>query len=81
MCNSTQTGNRIGRLVIVRKGRNVAALLDKILRAGEGRALKQLFKVAESVNSHESTFASMSGAQLREMTEKNLRSDFPMAKL
>jgi len=48
----------------------VAALLDKILRAGEGRALKQLFKVAESVNAHESTYSSMSDAQLREMTDK-----------
>jgi preprotein translocase subunit SecA len=47
----------------------VVAILDKILRAGEGRALKQLFKIAEAVNAQESRFAAMSDAQLREMTE------------
>ena len=48
----------------------MVALLDKILRAGEGRALKQLARIAEAVNEHESTFSSMSDAELREMTEK-----------
>ena len=47
----------------------MVAILDKILRAGEGRALKQLFKIAEAVNAQESRFAAMSDAQLREMTE------------
>jgi preprotein translocase subunit SecA len=46
----------------------VVAILDKILRAGEGRALKQLEKIAEEVNSHEVTFAAMSDDELRSMT-------------
>jgi preprotein translocase subunit SecA len=46
----------------------VVAILDKILRAGEGRALKQLEKIAEEVNLHESTFSSMSDDDLRAMT-------------
>jgi preprotein translocase subunit SecA len=48
----------------------VVAILDKILRAGEGRALKQLEKIATDVNAHESTFASMSDDELRSMTGK-----------
>ena len=48
----------------------MVAILDKILRAGEGRALKNLQKIADQVNSHEASFASMSDDQLREMTEK-----------
>jgi len=47
----------------------VVAILDKILRAGEGRALKQLEKIADLVNSHEATFVAMSDEQLRAMTE------------
>ena len=46
------------------------ALLDKILRAGEGRALKRLEKIAEVVNSHEKSFSDLSDTELREMTEK-----------
>ena len=48
----------------------MVAILDRILRAGEGRALKQLEKIAEEVNSHESTFVAMSDDELRAMTEK-----------
>ena len=48
----------------------MVAILDKILRAGEGRALKNLQKIADQVNSHEASFAAMSDDQLREMTEK-----------
>jgi len=48
----------------------VVAILDKNLRACEGRALKQLEKIANEVNSHESTFAVMSDGELRSMTEK-----------
>jgi len=47
----------------------VVAILDKILRAGEGRALKQLEKIADLVNSHEATYVAMSDEQLRAMTE------------
>ncbi|NDI24672.1 MAG: preprotein translocase subunit SecA, partial [Actinobacteria bacterium] len=48
----------------------MVALLDKILRAGEGRALKRLEKIADAVNSHENTFSKLSDFELREMTEK-----------
>jgi preprotein translocase subunit SecA len=52
------------------EGGLVVALLDKILRAGEGRALKQLARIADAVNSHEVTFSSMSDSDLRGMTVK-----------
>ena len=48
----------------------MVAILDKILRAGEGRALKQLEKIVVEVNSHEPTFAAKSDEQLRAMTDK-----------
>jgi preprotein translocase subunit SecA len=48
----------------------VVAILDKILRAGEGRALKQLEKIAVDVNAHEATFGAMSDDELRSMTGK-----------
>ncbi|MBM3656159.1 MAG: preprotein translocase subunit SecA [Actinobacteria bacterium] len=47
----------------------MVVILDKILRAGEGRALKQLEKIADLVNSHEATFSAMSDEQLRAMTD------------
>ena len=47
----------------------MVAILDKILRAGEGRALKQLEKIADLVNSHEATYVAMSDEQLRAMTD------------
>ena len=48
----------------------MVAILDKILRAGEGRALKQLEKIAAEVNAHEATFAAMNDDELRSMTGK-----------
>jgi len=48
----------------------VVALLDKILRAGEGRALKQLARIVTEVNSQEARFAALSDQELREMTPK-----------
>ncbi|MBM3720289.1 MAG: preprotein translocase subunit SecA [Actinobacteria bacterium] len=48
----------------------MAKILDKILRAGEGRALKQLEKLVVLVNAQESRFASMSDQELRGMTEE-----------
>jgi preprotein translocase subunit SecA len=48
----------------------VVAILDKILRAGEGRALKQLEKLATEVNSYEATFVVMTDDELRAMTGK-----------
>ncbi|MFM8328671.1 MAG: preprotein translocase subunit SecA, partial [Actinomycetales bacterium] len=48
----------------------MVALLDKILRAGEGRALKQLARIVVEVNAQEAKFAALSDQELREMTPK-----------
>ena len=44
-------------------------LLDKILRAGEGRAVKELVKIAVNVNKFESKFSALTDDQLRKQTE------------
>ena len=44
------------------------ALLDKILRAGEGKTLKKLQAIAAQVNSIEEDFVAMSDEELRGMT-------------
>ena len=46
------------------------AFLDKILRAGEGRHIRQLEKIAAEVGSFESAVSSLSDADLRGQTEK-----------
>ena len=46
----------------------MVAILDKILRAGEGRALKQLEKLVVLVNKEEERFAKMTDQELRDMT-------------
>ncbi len=46
------------------------AVLDKILRAGEGRAVRNLEKIAEEVNSWESKTLAMSDEELRAQTQK-----------
>jgi len=48
----------------------VVAILDKILRAGEGRQLRQLEKLAAEVNSFESAISALSDSDLREQTVK-----------
>ncbi len=48
----------------------MSKVLDKILRAGEGRALKQLEKLVDLVNAQEARFASMSDQELRAMTDQ-----------
>jgi preprotein translocase subunit SecA len=48
----------------------VPALLDKILRAGEGRILRQLHSLAEQVNAIEDDFVAMSDGELRALTEQ-----------
>lgn len=48
----------------------MSKVLDKILRAGEGRALKQLEKLVDLVNAQEPRFASMSDQELRAMTDQ-----------
>ncbi|MFF5258598.1 preprotein translocase subunit SecA [Actinomadura viridis] len=45
-------------------------VIDKILRAGEGKILRKLKKLADQVNSIEEDFLEMSDAELRELTEK-----------
>ena len=44
-------------------------LLDKILRAGEGRAVKELVKVAAQVNQFEPKISALSDEQLKAQTE------------
>ena len=46
------------------------AVLDKILRAGEGRAVRNLEKIAADVNSWESKTLAMSDEELRSQTQK-----------
>jgi preprotein translocase subunit SecA len=48
----------------------VAAILDKILRAGEGKILRKLKRIADQVNSIEDDFTSLSDAELRAMTDE-----------
>jgi preprotein translocase subunit SecA len=44
-------------------------LLDRMLRAGEGRVLRRLASIADQVNAIEDDFESMSDAELRSQTE------------
>ncbi len=46
------------------------SVLDKILRAGEGRAIKALEKVAAEVNSFEQKLSAMSDEELKGQTER-----------
>jgi len=46
----------------------VPVVIDKVLRAGEGRILRRLKRVADQVNSIEEDFTAMSDAELRGMT-------------
>jgi preprotein translocase subunit SecA len=48
----------------------VPPVIDKILRAGEGKTLRKLKKLADQVNSIEEDFLEMSDAELRELTDK-----------
>ena len=45
------------------------AILDKILRAGEGKILRHLHRIAAQVNSVEEDFAALSDAELRAETD------------
>ena len=45
-------------------------ILDKILRAGEGRVLRRLSAMADQVDALEDEFSSMSDAELREETDR-----------
>ncbi len=46
------------------------AILDKVLRLGEGRVLKKLSGIAQQVNALEDSFTSLSDAELREETDR-----------
>ena len=46
------------------------SILDSILRAGEGKILRQLKRISEQVNSVEDDFVAMSDAELRGMTDE-----------
>ena len=48
----------------------MVAILDKILRAGEGRQLRQLEKLAAEVNSFEAAITALSDSDLRAQTDK-----------
>ncbi|MFC4011518.1 preprotein translocase subunit SecA [Nonomuraea purpurea] len=46
------------------------AILDKILRAGEGKILRKLKRIADQVNSIEDDFTSLSDTELRALTDE-----------
>jgi preprotein translocase subunit SecA len=48
----------------------VPVILDSILRAGEGKILRQLKRISEQINSVEDDFVAMSDAELRAMTDE-----------
>jgi preprotein translocase subunit SecA len=48
----------------------VPVVIDKVLRAGEGRILRRLKRIANQVNSIEEDFAAMSDAELRALTRQ-----------
>jgi len=48
----------------------VPAFIDKALRMGEGRILRQLARIADQVNSIEDEFHQLSDADLRAMTSE-----------
>src|SRR6266851_9652995 len=48
--------------------REVPVIIDRVLRTGEGKILRQLRRIADQVNSIEEDFAPLSDAELRAMT-------------
>ena len=48
----------------------MVAVLDRILRAGEGKALKKLAKLAEQTNSFENSISALADSQLQAKTEE-----------
>src|SRR5580693_509874 len=50
--------------------REVPAIVDSVLRAGEGRILRKLKRISEQINSIEEDFVAMSDADLRGLTEE-----------
>jgi hypothetical protein len=50
--------------------REVPVIIDKVLRTGEGKTLRQLRRIADQVNSIEEDFTALSDAELRAMTDE-----------
>jgi preprotein translocase subunit SecA len=48
--------------------REVPAIIDKVMRAGEGKLLRKLGRIAEQVNSIEEDFEKLSDAELHDLT-------------
>src|SRR3984893_641709 len=48
----------------------VPAIIDSMLRAGEGKTLRRLKRIADQVNSIEDDFAALSDAELRALTDE-----------
>jgi preprotein translocase subunit SecA len=48
----------------------VAPIIDSVLRAGEGRILRKLKRIADQINSIEDDFVAMSDIELRSMTDE-----------
>ena len=46
------------------------AIIDKLLRIGEGKILRQLESIAKAVNAIEDDFVAMSDAELQGMTDE-----------
>jgi preprotein translocase subunit SecA len=49
---------------------DVPAIIDKVLRAGEGKILRKLHRIAEQVNSIESDYEALTDAELLALTEE-----------
>ena len=45
------------------------SIIDKILRAGEGRTVRRLKAIADAVNSIEENYTDLTDAELRELTD------------
>ena len=45
-------------------------IIDRVLRTGEGKTLRQLKRISDQVNSIEEDFAALSDAELRAMTDE-----------
>ena len=54
--------------MLIERFEAMPAFLDKIMRAGEGRLLRELSKVVDAVNAQEARMSALSDAQLREQT-------------
>jgi preprotein translocase subunit SecA len=50
--------------------RDVPAIIDKVLRAGEGKLLRRLQRIAEQVNSIEEDYEALTDAELRALTSE-----------